>query len=345
MHLITGSAGYVGNIITEKLLEQGKEVIGVDISRTDTKSQKNFISLVQDITDYEALEKIFIENKNIKHIYHCAAQLTFKRKNAQYFKKVNIEATEVLINLAIKYKVKNFIYISSNCVYGKVNSLNIKENHLLDPFEEYGISKLRSEEILLSKKNSLNVVILRAPTIIGEGRLGILSTVFDFIKENKKLYLVGPGRNRYQFVYGNDLANACVAASTYDKSNIFNIGTIDPHSLRETFEYLIEKSNSKSNIYTLPASIIIPLMKFFFKIGLSPLGPYQYNMIMNTYSGDVRLIEQELNWKPTKNNNEILYTAYKYYIDNYDMIHSNPSLVGHRKIGKDGIIKLLKWLS
>ena len=68
-------------------------------------------------------------------------------------------------------------------------------------------------------------------------------------------------------------------------------------------------------------------------------------MIMNTYSGDVRLIEQELNWKPTKNNNEILYTAYKYYIDNYDIIHSNSSLVGHRKIGKDGIIKLLKWLS
>ena len=152
MHLITGSAGYVGNIITEKLLEQGKEVIGVDMSSTATKSQKNFISLVQDITDYGALEKIFIENKNIQYIYHCAAQLTFKRKNAQYFKKVNIEATEVLINLAIKYKVKNFIYISSNCVYGKVNSLNIKENHVLDPFEEYGISKLRSEEILLSKK-------------------------------------------------------------------------------------------------------------------------------------------------------------------------------------------------
>ena len=43
MHLITGSAGYVGNIITEKLLEQGKEVIGVDMSSTATKSQKNII--------------------------------------------------------------------------------------------------------------------------------------------------------------------------------------------------------------------------------------------------------------------------------------------------------------
>ena len=74
------------------------------------------------------------------------AQLIYNKKNSEYFRKVNIEATDILSNLAIKYNVKNFIYISSNCVYGKLNSLDIPENFPLNPFEEYGDSKLQSRK-------------------------------------------------------------------------------------------------------------------------------------------------------------------------------------------------------
>ena len=87
-------------------------------------------------------------------------------------------------------------------------------------------------------------------------------------------------------------------------------------------------------------------MKFFFKLGLSPLGPYQYNMIINSFSGKTDRIREELNWRPTKDNNEMLLSAYNYYVDNYNTIHKN-SLKGHgnSNIGREGIIKILKWLS
>ena len=346
MHLVTGSTGYVGSVIVNKLINSNLKVIAVDksISKVNSKYINNNIEL--DITNYEELEEIFKTHKNIECIYHCAAELNFNKKNANYFEKVNVEATDVLSNLAIKYGVKNFIYISSNCVYGKLNSLNISENYPTNPFEEYGCSKLKSENILLSKKSKLNVIIFRPPTIIGEGRLGILSVVFDFIKDGKKLFLVGRGVNRYQFVYGDDLASACISASTYNKTNIFNIGTSNPSSLRDAFEYLIKKSSSKSKIYCLPDNIVLPLMKLFFKLGLSPLGPYQYNMIVNSFSGETDRIRKELNWKPTKDNNEMLFSAYNYYVNNYHDIHANSQKgKGNGNIGREGIIKILKWLS
>ena len=60
---------------------------------------------------------------------------------------------------------------------------------------------MKSEQILLSKKEDLNVIIFRPPTIIGEGRLGILSVVFDFIKNNKNFFwLVVVGINTSLFM-------------------------------------------------------------------------------------------------------------------------------------------------
>ena len=346
MHLVTGSEGYVGSVIVKKLLKLNKKVIAIDKYTKKQNSKYNVNSINLDITDSKSLEDVFISNKNIECIYHCAAQLNFKKKNQKYFEKVNIEATEVLSSLAIKYGVKNFIFISSNCVYGKLNLLDISEEYPVRPFEEYGESKLKSEKILLSKKNNLNVVIFRPPTIIGEGRLGILSVVFDFIKDNKKLFIVGKGENKYQFVYGDDLASACITASKYKGSNIFNIGSSNPSSLRENFNYLIKESSSKTKIYSLPSKIILPLMKLFFKIGLSPLGPYQYNMITNSFSGNTDLIKKELKWSPTKNNNEMLLSAYNYYIENFEEIHLNSKKgKGNSNIGREGIIKILKWLS
>mgnify|MGYP001188366476 FL=1 len=345
MHLVTGSSGYVGSVIVNKLLESNKEVVALDSSPSKVNSKYINKNINLDITNYKRLEEIFISNK-IESIYHCAAQLIYNKKNSEYFRKVNIEATDILSNLAIKYNVKNFIYLSSNCVYGKLNSLDIPENFPLNPFEEYGDSKLQSEKILLSKKENLNVIIFRPPTIIGEGRLGILSVVFDFIKDNKKLFLVGNGGNKYQFVYGDDLASACILASKYNKTNIFNIGSPNPCTLYETFDFLIKKASSKSKIYSLPASIILPLMRFFFKMGLSPLGPYQYNMITNSFSGNIDNISKELGWKPTKNNNEMLLSAYNYYAENYKEIHLNSQKgKGNSNIGREGIIKILKWLS
>ncbi|EKD70278.1 MAG: NAD-dependent epimerase/dehydratase [uncultured bacterium] len=342
--LITGGSGYVGGELKRSLLADAHECVNIDIEHDDD-AHPNLLSVQGNIAHHDILAKLFAEHGPFDAIYHAAAQLQLTRKSRPLFYATNIHATKLLADNAVKHGVKNFIFISSNCVYGKINGLNIHEDTTLSPFEEYGRTKVESEKILQCYHDKMNVVTLRPPTIIGEGRLGILSIVFDFIRENRKLWLIGNGENRYQFIYCQDLINACKKAAAYNKSATFNIGCDSIPTLNQLFQTVIDKTSSQSKIYHLFPLIFVPAMKLCFKLGLSPLGPYQYNMITNTFSGDTTKIKKELNWFPTKSNIEMLLDNYHYYVSHRDQILNNKNLTGHRKIAKTGILSLIKWLS
>ena len=115
------------------------------------------------------------------------------------------------------------------------------------PVEIYGKSKWEGEKILLSYKDAINVTIIRCPTITDAGRLGLLAILFEFIEENRKVYLVGGGDNVYQFIYAPDLADACLkACEKTNTSEVFNIGSDNVKSLKEVYRYVIEKAGSSS---------------------------------------------------------------------------------------------------
>ena len=78
MHLVTGSSGYVGSVIVNKLLESNKEVIALDSSPSKVNSKYiNKKSINLDITNYKSLEDIFISNK-IESIYHCTCPINLQ---------------------------------------------------------------------------------------------------------------------------------------------------------------------------------------------------------------------------------------------------------------------------
>lgn len=342
-YLITGGSGYVGSELRNALLSHGHTCINIDLN-LDNYQHPELIQYSGDISDVTILNNIFEKHAPFDGIFHVAAQLQLTRKNRALFYATNIQANALLAQKAVDYGAKQFIFISSNCVYGKMNSHSVHEETALKPFEEYGRTKVEAEKILLNFQDKLNVIILRPPTIIGKGRLGILSIVFDFIRENRKLWLVGSGQNSYQFIYTPDLIAACFAALNYNKSNIFNIGCDQVPTLNELFTQLILAANSQTKLYHLPSSIFLPAMKVCHYLGISPLGPYQYNMIANSFIGDTSKIKRELNWVPTQSNAEMLIENYHYYLENYDEIHQS-TLTGHKKAGKAGILKLIKLVS
>ncbi len=102
---------------------------------------------------------------------------------------------------------------------------------LPSPVEIYGQSKWEGERILNEYRNDLHSVIIRCPTIIDSGRLGLLSILFEFIHEGRKVWVVGGGRNKYQFIYAQDLADACLKSLEYDQSTTLNIGSDNVRSL------------------------------------------------------------------------------------------------------------------
>ncbi|MGC9057420.1 MAG: NAD-dependent epimerase/dehydratase family protein, partial [Candidatus Saccharicenans sp.] len=110
-------------------------------------------------------------------------------------------------------------------------------------------------------------------------------------------------------------------------------------------QYVIDGANSKSRIKSLPKAPSLLAMKIAHWLKLSPLGPYHYKMISESFEFDTTRIKTELGWKPTKTNEEMLFEAYQYYLTNKKEILDRQNASAHRKPAEMGIIKFIKWLS
>lgn len=341
--LITGGAGFFGGLLKQTLLKNGFDCISVDLENDDY-THSNLISIKCDIRDRNTLENIFRENK-FDAIFHCAAILAHSVNDKKFLWESNVTGTLNIAELTKKYKVPKVIFTSSNCLWGKSFKREVKEEDIPKPVEIYGESKLKGENILLKYTEDFDVIIFRCPTIIDAGRLGLLAILFEFIEEGRRVWVVGSGDNKYQFIYAQDLIDACIKALNYNKSDIFNIGSSNVKTLKEVYEFVIRKAKTNAKVASLPQSLTLFLMKVFYALKLSPLGPYQYKMITESFIFDTNKIREKLNWEPTLTNEEMLYKAYEYYHINKNDIRTRSNVSAHKQAAKMGIIRLLKWLS
>lgn len=341
-YLITGGAGFFGSILKKSLIEDGNFCVSIDLEK-DEYENENFIAIKGDIRDKNTLDEIF--NKyQFDAIFHCAALLAHEIKNKDDLWTSNVDGTQNIVDYAIKYGCKKLIFISSNCLWGKNFDNKVTEEEKPEPIEIYGKTKLEGEKILLENKEKLNSIIFRSPTIMDEGRLGLLSLLFEFIDENRKIPIVGNGNNRYQFIYAKDMVRAMKLALSYNKTEIFNIGSDNVKSFNEVYSYVIKNANSKSRLLHFPQKLMTMCMKICFKLKISPLGPYQYKMISANFVFDTSKIKEKLNFTPTLSNEEMLLKSYTYYHNNRKEIESRKDVSAHNKNAKMGVIRILKWL-
>lgn len=340
-YLITGGAGFFGSILKKHFLEQGDKCVSIDLEPDDYRHDK-FTSYQGDINDNVLMDDVF-NNHKFDAIFHCAALLAHVKKDLKRLWKSNVDGTRNVANYALKYDVNKIIFISSNCLWAKNFNDLVLETENPSPVEIYGKSKLEAENILLSYKDKINSIIFRSPTIMDEGRLGLLGILFEFIDENRKLPMVGDGKNKYQFIYAKDLAKAFELALYAHYTEIFNIGSDDVKTFNEVYEYVIKKSGSKSKLLHFPKLPMILAMKICFWLGISPLGPYQYKMIASSFIFDTTKIKQKLGFEPTLKNEEMLLRAYEFYHNNKKEILNRKNVSAHSSVAKMGVIKILKW--
>lgn len=340
--LITGGSGFFGEILKEKLLDSGFHCVNIDLVK-DQMSHPNLFSVQGDIRNIETLAQIFSQYK-FEAVFHCAAILAHAVKDEKFLWSSNVDGTRNIAEFAKRYNVPKVIFISSNCLWAKNFNRPVKENDVPEPAEIYGRSKLEGEKILLDYTDYFDVIIIRTPTIMDCGRLGLLAILFEFIDEGRKIWVVGRGDNKYQFVYARDLTDACLRSLTYDKSDIFHIGSDNVKSLKDVYSHVIAKANSKSKIAHLPRKLTLLLMKIAYFMKVSPLGPYHYKMIAEDFIFDTSRIKDRLGWKPTVTNEEMLFLAYNYYHENREEIKNRQKASAHKQAARMGIIKLLKWL-
>jgi nucleoside-diphosphate-sugar epimerase len=338
--LITGGAGFLGSILKTRLLNQGYQVVSIDLQK-DNFIHPNFTAVQGDIRNTGTLSRLF-KKYNFTAIYHFAAMMPHAVKNRQDFWRTNVNGTKNIAALAKKHQVPRLIFASTNCLWGKPINHPIKETDPICPREIYGQSKAAAEAILETYAKDLNIIIFRCPPIIDETRVGLIGIMFDFVRENRKLWMVGQGKNRYQLLYAGDCISAMLAALKYRKSATFNLGSSNIPTFRQMYKYIIQKSQSKSRLASFPAPIIHPVMVAARRLKLSPLSPYTEAMLDQTVILDTTKVEQELNWQPTLNNSEMLYKSYQYFVKHRANFTTGAT---NKDLASPGLIKLLKWVS
>jgi nucleoside-diphosphate-sugar epimerase len=344
--LVTGGSGFFGGLLKRRLLAEGFAVTNIDLVR-DEDLHAALTSIQGDIRDAELLATIFAEHTFVA-VMHCAAMLAHDVTDAQMLWTSNVDGTRLVAEAALAAGVMKMVNISTNCLWAEGYGRPVTEADPPAPVEIYGKSKLQAEHELVAlwkEHPEFQVVILRCPTIIDSGRLGLLAILFEFIEDGKKVWVVGDGTSRYQFIYAQDLATACIQCLGYGESNLFHIGSSDVPTMRAMYESVIRAAGSRSRVASLPRKATVALMKLAHALKLSPLGPYHYRMIAESFVFDTERIRTELGWQPTLTNEQMMLRAFTFYRDNRRAIHARTDVSAHSKAAPMGVIRLLKWLS
>lgn len=342
--LITGGSGYLGSLLAERMAGESQNFISVDIL-PPVKTYNCGIYYTGDICDYQFIETIFKQN-DIKYVFHFATQIDFHVKSQKQLYYNNVESTRNIAKLCKLFSIKKLIFTSSNSIYlgNKINH-PFSESDIPVPTDSYGKSKVFCENLLATYQNYYDIVIFRCPNIMDAGRVGMLSILFDFVREGRKCWMIGDGQIHHQCIYAQDFFIALFLSLKLVGSHTFNIGSDHVTSIKEMYSELISHAKSKSTIKSIPANITIPFLKLLYLLRLSPLGPYQSRMLTKDFSFDISTIKSKLNWAPTLTNSQMLIKAYDFYINNLIIFNTSANISASRSKAKMGFINLIKLFS
>ena len=249
--LITGAAGFIGSHLSERLLDDGWMVVGLDnfddfydpqIKRrniNDCVKDKNFQLIEADIRDGAAMDKTV--GNDIEIIVHLAAKAGVRPSIAQplLYADVNVNGTMVLLEAAKKHRVGRFIFGSSSSVYGNNEKVPFSEDDNVDfPISPYAATKKAGELVCHTYHHlyGIHIICLRFFTAYGPRQRPDLAIhkFAKLIEQDKPIPVYGDGTMMRDFTYIDDIIDGTVAAmDKCEGFNIYNLGESQPITVND----------------------------------------------------------------------------------------------------------------
>ena len=300
---VAGHKGLVGSALVRKLKEDGYTNI---ITRNRQQC---------DLTNPIQVKALFEENK-IDYVFDAAAKVGGIKANDTYSAEFIFENTMIqtnLIHYAYKYFVKKFCFLGSVCIYPKFAPTPVKEESLLcgelEPTNEgYAIAKIHGIEMLkmYNKQYGFKGVSIMPCNLYGQGDnfhpenshvIPGLIRRFHEAKRNglKEVRCWGDGTPMREFMYSDDIADACVfAMHNYENAELINVGSGEDVSIKELAETIASVTEYAGDIVWDTS-----------KPNGTPKRPLDYSKISS------------LGWKPNYKLREGLEKSYQWFKENY----------------------------
>jgi UDP-glucuronate 4-epimerase len=254
--VVTGAAGFVGSHLVQRLLEQGRTVVGVDsfddyYSRTvkeanlaGARENAHFRFVERDILDFDPGTVL----EPGCRVFHLAAQPGVRGSWGVHFERYlrnNVLATQHLLEAAVRSHPSRFVYASSSSIYGEQPEGPTPETATPNPLSPYGMTKLAGEHlaVLYARAHGLSVVSLRFFTVYGPGQRPDMAfnRFIEAARMDRPITLFGDGRQTRDFTFVDDIVDGILAAgATEGVEGAFNLGGGTPAPLTEVIRILGE---------------------------------------------------------------------------------------------------------
>jgi nucleoside-diphosphate-sugar epimerase len=259
-YLVTGAAGFIASRVSELLLDQGHQVVGVDnlndaydprlkdwrLARLTQRQGFRFERL--DLGDRERLAAVFTEYGPIEAVVNLAARAGVRQsvENPWVYIETNTTGALNLLDLCRRHGVGKFLLASTSSLYGADNPVPYREDADTNrPLSPYAASKKGAEALCHSYHHlyGIDVTVVRYFTVYGPAGRPDMS-IFRFIQwvsEGRRVLLYGDGSQTRDFTYVDDIARGTVlGAQTPLGYDTINLGSDSPVVLLDALR-LVEK--------------------------------------------------------------------------------------------------------
>ena len=259
MDLVTGSTGFIGNVLVRRLIDRGQKVRAFLRSTSDTAALEGLSveRITGNILDPRSLTEAFC---GVDTVYHLAAKISIMPWEDRMIRKINLEGTRNVIRACLDAKVKKLIYTSTiHALKEPPMGTTINEDMPYDPENErgeYDRSKAQSSiEVMEAKNKGLHTVVLCPTGTLGpyDWRLSAITQTFlDYYNGKMKMTLSGA----YDFVDARDVAEGHILAAQKAKPGSNYILSGERLTMKNIFKILEEITGISGPKINIPGWLV-----------------------------------------------------------------------------------------
>jgi nucleoside-diphosphate-sugar epimerase len=268
--LVTGAAGFLGSQLSERLVADGHTVLGIDCF-TDFYARRLKESNLEQLHDSGRFELFDLDLAtdpiddvlaDVEVVYHLAAQAGVRGSFGEGFDHYvhnNVQATQRLLEAAVRNPVDALVYASSSAVYGNAETYPTPETAERRPVSPYGMTKCSTEDLagVYHRNHGLPVVGLRYFTAYGPRQRPDMafSRFLDAALDGRPLTILGDGQQIRDFTFVDDVVEGTIAAAAHGSAGgVYNIGGGTPTSLMGVISMLEELLERQIEVEHVPSA-------------------------------------------------------------------------------------------